>query len=433
MSPEFISRPIACEFCGYNLKGLSTDHRCPECGADASTVLSQPPIHKRPRKTRVLIGARLLILGMALVFCSFSGCWLVISQYPLMDGGGLLFIPSPTTAGSVVLLTAALLELGGLVMMCKGAIWLLGSLFKSPSADHHTTPEFEPANADIGMRITGAITCVGCGQKLGGVDVDGECPTCSRSVADSIKRDNSPRATDARREAIKRGLELLHNSGRLIAVACAIGFVLTLLTWLQWSPIGIGWWLRTVVNAAFVTGVIIAARGVSQVTNTDGSSDNAVDDPSLGTKSKSSAAIFAMIAVAQFAITLIAPSLDTDWRTHSMILGILQTLSAATACVAVLTFAEYLATLGLCRPDPETAASGIRVSRWFALSVIVAWITQIAPPILVTFNLASLWTYVFFAGALFTLTALMTGARLVSIVGRFRRAVADVHTQSQTA
>lgn len=66
---ENLAHDLPCVRCGYNLRGLSPDGRCPECGADVCASLVDPGIkpltHSNPAWVRTVREALLLLLAAA--------------------------------------------------------------------------------------------------------------------------------------------------------------------------------------------------------------------------------------------------------------------------------------------------------------------------------------------------------------------------------
>src|ERR1019366_4962326 len=75
-----ISQDLPCEFCNYNLRGLTPTGRCPECGSDISISLSafQSRLNPHARRlkflqtadpawlAKLMDGAALAVLGLGI-------------------------------------------------------------------------------------------------------------------------------------------------------------------------------------------------------------------------------------------------------------------------------------------------------------------------------------------------------------------------------
>lgn len=84
--PFTIKRDLTCHHCGYNLTGLQSDHRCPECGAPIAVSLAENTIVVTDPYwvKRISRGAKLMIevpMATGLPFLLFGLVWLVPEKY----------------------------------------------------------------------------------------------------------------------------------------------------------------------------------------------------------------------------------------------------------------------------------------------------------------------------------------------------------------
>lgn len=68
-----IARDFNCQFCGYNLRGLLLDDRCPECGRPIRDTLKGPPPYSPGyRLARLMIGTAIAVVWcMGIVACQY--------------------------------------------------------------------------------------------------------------------------------------------------------------------------------------------------------------------------------------------------------------------------------------------------------------------------------------------------------------------------
>jgi hypothetical protein len=71
--PQPLGVDTPCRLCGYNLRGLPSDGRCPECGAMVSASLGQYSLAFADPKwvTALLRGVRIYLVSFVLLFVSF--------------------------------------------------------------------------------------------------------------------------------------------------------------------------------------------------------------------------------------------------------------------------------------------------------------------------------------------------------------------------
>ena len=102
-----IAEDVPCEACGYDLRGLRHDWRCPECGADVGTSLRAHRARLAPLPAPDPVWARavaegaalgLVALGLLLLLCFLPGQWFYL---PRRDA------PVSETPGRVALLCVA--------------------------------------------------------------------------------------------------------------------------------------------------------------------------------------------------------------------------------------------------------------------------------------------------------------------------------------
>jgi hypothetical protein len=68
-APAIITKDITCLVCGYNLRGLSGEQTCPECGEPVGNAISGRNLasYPAPWRTMVWFGAWLVVVGLALL------------------------------------------------------------------------------------------------------------------------------------------------------------------------------------------------------------------------------------------------------------------------------------------------------------------------------------------------------------------------------
>lgn len=107
---EVLGRDVACLLCNYNLRGLATSGKCPECGAPVDYSLHGNELrYAQPHWLRVVLRG-LWVIGLAPPIYAALLIFLIIT-----DGVGMF----DETENTVVLLTAAFV-----VVLCAG-VWLL--------------------------------------------------------------------------------------------------------------------------------------------------------------------------------------------------------------------------------------------------------------------------------------------------------------------
>lgn len=104
---------VPCEGCGYVLRGLTVDARCPECNAPVAESLHDDRLVEIPRRRleRLRRGMRIAELGL---FAVMAG---LLSQVTISPLAGIL---RPHLSATVMTLAARGLRLGGFVLLIGG-------------------------------------------------------------------------------------------------------------------------------------------------------------------------------------------------------------------------------------------------------------------------------------------------------------------------
>jgi len=108
-----IGAPAPCVRCGYDLRGLTPQHQCPECGAEVLQSLSGDMLRFADRGwlSGFSAGLKWLIVGDAL---NFAACWLILFGL-LTTGASFLMtcvVIALTIVGTIGVLKATAPELG---------------------------------------------------------------------------------------------------------------------------------------------------------------------------------------------------------------------------------------------------------------------------------------------------------------------------------
>jgi hypothetical protein len=156
-----ICTDLACQRCGYNLRGLNASGQCPECAAAISLSLHKDLLcFAEPGYVRGLAtGCRRILAGVTTVLVT----WVL---FALVGGLTVLFLPGPQQVwrALVVVLLVGAAVLGAL-MFLRG-LWLI----TSPQPQLFTTPKQDTARrlvrvylivAVVGEALTYSIASIG--------------------------------------------------------------------------------------------------------------------------------------------------------------------------------------------------------------------------------------------------------------------------------